>query len=471
MDDWPIESELRAYRTVPREPRAVVLLLHGFGEHAGRHRATMDALAKRGIAVYAYDHRGHGRSPGRRAIVTRFSGAVDDAMVMRARVAAEHPGLPLFALGASMGGLMAIRSAQRDPVGLAGVVLVAPALAVGATTPPIVRALAPLFAQLAPGAPVATLELAALSLDPAVIDAFASDPLTHHGKIPARTGAEVLAAATDALNAAAGWRLPLYIIHGAADRIAAPSGSQRFVAAAAGPDVTLRLIPGGYHEPFNDPGGLALVDDVATWILARAERAVCAPPSVAPIENLRSSNGASTGARASERVRASKAAHVYTWREGLAFGAAVNIAARLLGTNAGRYQALKRPWFAPPGWAFPIVWAINSALSITGNVRVLNSPASPDRSAYLRLWAATWLLYMSFGYVFFRRKSPLFGLLVTTNFSALAVLSAGRAIRIDKRLWVTYATLLPWLALATAVAASVALENPDPLLDPPNAAH
>jgi tryptophan-rich sensory protein len=158
---------------------------------------------------------------------------------------------------------------------------------------------------------------------------------------------------------------------------------------------------------------------------------------------------------------------VYTWREGLAFGASVNVLARLLGSNTGRYEAIKRPWFAPPGWTFPVVWSINSALAIWGNIRVLNAPPSVDRTAYLRLWSATWLLYISFGYAFFRLKSPLLGLLVTTNFLTLAVLSAGRAVRIDKKLWRSYLTLLPWLVLATAVALSVALENPDPLLDPP----
>jgi hypothetical protein len=80
----------------------------------------------------------------------------------------------------------------------------------------------------------------------------------------------------------------------------------------------------------------------------------------------------------------------------------------------------------------------------------------------------TWVLYLSFGYAFFRRKSPLFGLLVTLNFSALTVLSARRALRIDRNLWVTYSTLLPWIVLATLVAGSVALNNPDPLLDPPD---
>jgi tryptophan-rich sensory protein len=161
---------------------------------------------------------------------------------------------------------------------------------------------------------------------------------------------------------------------------------------------------------------------------------------------------------------------VYTWRDGLAFGAAINIVSRLLGTNSGRYETIRRPPFAPPGWLFPVVWSINNVLSIYGNLRVLNAPASSDRTAYLRLWAGTWLLYLAFGYAFFRRRSPLLGLLVTVNFLVLAVLSARRAVRVERGLWLTYATLLPWLVLATAVAGAIALDNPDPLLDPPEAA-
>lgn len=158
---------------------------------------------------------------------------------------------------------------------------------------------------------------------------------------------------------------------------------------------------------------------------------------------------------------------VFTWREGLAFGIAINVLARLLGSNTGRYEAIERPRFAPPGWVFPVAWSVNSALAIWGNLRVLHAPSSPDRTAYVRLWAASWLLYASFGLAFFRLKSPLLGLLVTVNFLTLAVLSFARALRIDRRLAVSYVTLLPWLGLATAVAAGVALKNPDPLLDPP----
>ncbi|MGD0474636.1 MAG: alpha/beta fold hydrolase [Candidatus Velthaea sp.] len=444
MDSWQTDTDLRAYASVPADPRAAVLLLHGFGEHAGRHAATIDALAQRGIAAYAYDHRGHGRSPGRPALVD-FDRLVDDSLAMRARVSAAHPGLPLFLLGTSMGGLLAIRSAQRDPAGLCGVVLVAPALLDGVAASPVLRAMGALLAQVAPAAPLLELELAGLSRDRAVVDAYATDPLVHHGKIPAQSLSEMASAAAAAFAAAPQWRIPAYIVHGEADRIIAPAGSRRFAAAAGGADVTLRLVAGGYHEPFNDPGGAALVDDVAAWIDDRATRSASPDMAAAP---------------ASSRQR------LYTWRDGLAFGAAVNVVTRLLGTNTGRYETIERPWFAPPGWLFPIAWGINSVLMIWGNLRVLNAPPSADRTAYLRLWAATWTLYSLFGYAFFRRKSPLLGFLVTVNFSALTLLSARRAVRIERSLWVTYSTLLPWIALATLVAGAIALDNPDPFLDP-----
>jgi acylglycerol lipase len=445
MEAWEIAGELRAYRTVPAQPRAVVLLLHGFAEHAGRHAATMEYFAQRGIAVYAYDHRGHGRSPGKRALVERFDAAVDTTLAMRRRAAAEHPDLPLLLVGASMGGLMAICSAQRDPLGLAGVVLISPALDAGGSTPRALRAMGKLIAKIAPSVPVASLDLDALSRDPAVATAFRSDPLTYKGKIAARTGAEILNAADAASAAAVRWRLPALILAGAADRITAAAGAQRFAAAAAGP-VTLRIIAGGYHEPFNEPGGEQLLAQTADWILARAREPLASAAA----------GGPETASR-----------RVYTWRDGLAFGAAVNVIARLLGTNTGRYEAIKRPWFAPPGWAFPVVWSINSVLTIAGNLRVLNAPPSADRTAYLRLWVATWLLYVSFGYAFFRRKSQLLGLLVTVNFLVLSILSAARAAHRPSPL----GQLLDAAAVARARKRRRWIgraREPDPLLDPPD---
>ncbi len=245
-------------------------MLHGFAEHAGRHEQALERLASRRIEVYSYDHRGHGRSPGARAIVKRFSGLIDDALAMCARVAAEQPGLPLFLMGASMGGLVAIRTAQRRPDGLAGVVAVAPALSIGGKEPAIVRALAPWIAKIVPSMPAAKLDVRVLSRDPAVGEAFLADPLTHKAGVPVASAVAMIGAGAAALAEAPRWTLPLLLVQGDRDRIVSPSGASRFAVAAGGTDVTLRVVPGGFHEPFNDPGGEALVDEVADWILTRA---------------------------------------------------------------------------------------------------------------------------------------------------------------------------------------------------------
>ena len=108
MQEWRADGDLVGYRMRPGvQQRGAVLILHAFAEHAGRHERTMRRLAQRGVASYAYDHRGHGRSPGRRAYVRSFDDLVDDALVMLDSMAAEESDQPLFLLGAGMGGILA----------------------------------------------------------------------------------------------------------------------------------------------------------------------------------------------------------------------------------------------------------------------------------------------------------------------------------------------------------------------------
>jgi acylglycerol lipase len=270
LESWAADGNLVAVREVPLGARAAVLYLHGFAEHAGRHAPAIGRLAARGLAVYIYDHRGHGRSPGARGLVKRFDALVDDVAAMRARIAAEQPGLLLFLVGASMGGLMAIRSAEREPAGLAGVVAIAPALAIGGNEPAFVRAIAPLLAKIAPALPAAKLDVRFLARDQTVGESFVADPLTFKGGVPVASAVAMIGAGAAAIAEAPRFRLPILILQGDRDRIVSPSGSQRFIDAVGSTDATLRVVPGGYHEPFNDPGGEALVDEVADWILARA---------------------------------------------------------------------------------------------------------------------------------------------------------------------------------------------------------
>jgi acylglycerol lipase len=270
ISDWDTGSDLRGYRCVPSDPVAVVLVVHGFGEYAMRHAKTMQQWAGRRIATYAYDHRGHGNSPGKRAIVERFDDLVDDAIAMRERVAAEQPGIPLFLFGVSMGGLIVTRSAQRSTEGLRGIVLLAPAFAAAENIPQFVQRILRGVRKIAPNMALAPLSFAKLSRDPAVGEAYKIDPLTYHGGVPLCSGAEIIAAGDAAVADAAGYVLPTLMLQGDADAIVFPIGATRFVEAAkSNRDLTLTSVPGGYHELFNDPGGESLADSAADWMLAR----------------------------------------------------------------------------------------------------------------------------------------------------------------------------------------------------------
>ena len=157
----------------------------------------------------------------------------------------------------------------------------------------------------------------------------------------------------------------------------------------------------------------------------------------------------------------------YTWPQMLAAGVVLNLTALALGpTSSAKEQYAKstKPPFAPPSWVFGIAWPINNLLTLWGNRHVLNAPASPDRTAYLRLQAATWALFLTYGIVRFRLDSPLLGYLNTTAFLAFSVASAARAARIDSKLLLSYATLFPWLVLATTLSV-YQLQDPDPLFD------
>ncbi len=242
------------------DPRAVVLIVHGLGEHSGRYEHVGEHFAAHGLATRSFDLRGFGRSGGKRAYVDRFDQYLDD---VAARLDwAREPGRPVVLLGHSLGGLIAARYLQSDRPQPDAAVLSAPALV--ADVPALKRGAAKGLSRLLP-----TLALPndiagdQLSSDPAVGEAYFADPLVYT-KTTARLGAEILAA-IDAANASLDRiRVPLYVIHGGADTVVPPPAS----APLAGlPDATRRLFPAFRHECFNEPAGAEALDAVAGWVL------------------------------------------------------------------------------------------------------------------------------------------------------------------------------------------------------------
>ncbi len=247
-------------------PRATVLVIHGFGEHSGRHAGHAAKLSDRGYAVHAFDLRGHGRSDGARVYVDRFDQYVDDFDRFFRIVREETPGGPMFVFGHSMGGsIAALWAIDRQPV-TAGLVLSAPALHVATEVFPVLRRLAALVGRWLPRLRLVRLGCRTLSRDQAVVEAFRADPLVFHGRFPARTGAEILRGGREVLRRAAALRAPLLILQGTADRVVDPGGAEVLNACAGSADKTLCQYEGLYHEVLSEPERDQVLADLIAWL-------------------------------------------------------------------------------------------------------------------------------------------------------------------------------------------------------------
>lgn len=254
---------LRRQRPTGR-PRGTVILLHGFGDHSGRYGEVAAWLGGRGLAVYAIDQRGHGRSPGKRGHVSRFAQFLSDVAALRKLAGGEDPG-PQLLFGHSFGGCVALRYLETAPAGVAGAIVSSPFLAVAMRVPPWKRLFARTVGEVVPALPVGTgLDVALLSTDPGVGQAARSDPLYHRVMTP-RAFREISAA--QAAVEAEGDRIgaPVLFLLAGDDRIVSRPVAERFARRLAG-DVTVRVYDGFYHEVFNEPHRARVFRDVEAWL-------------------------------------------------------------------------------------------------------------------------------------------------------------------------------------------------------------
>lgn len=264
--------ERNEYLWRPQDPpRAVVVLVHGFCEHAGRYAGLAARMNQSGIAVTAGDLRGHGRSPGPRIWVRRFDEYVDDAAEDLVRAGTRFPGLPVFLMGFSMGGLIALRIALYRGIEVRGLVLASPAVMVGQDIAPWLRHVAPLASLLVPWLRLVRVNARYLSHDPRVVAEFDNDPLCFHGRFPVRTGVELLVASEQVRADLSRLSLPLLALHGTDDRLTDPEGSRLACQQAVSADKTLKLYPGLCHDLFHDPQGEPAINDLLAWLSERCD--------------------------------------------------------------------------------------------------------------------------------------------------------------------------------------------------------
>lgn len=248
------------------DPRRVLVLAHGLAEHSSRYSALAARLAEHGFAVHALDHRGHGRSPGRRANIGRFDLVVEDLRALIATAQQEHPGRTVTLLGHSMGGAIALTCALRCQDQLTGLVLSAPALSAGPDVPRLQVSVVRLLSRLLPNVGALTLPSAAISRDPEVVRAYEQDPLVYRGSIPARTLAELFGAMAAFPAAVGALRIPVLIVHGSADSLVMLEHCRPVYDGIGSADKTLHCYDGLYHEVFNEPEREQVIGDLLAWL-------------------------------------------------------------------------------------------------------------------------------------------------------------------------------------------------------------
>ena len=252
-------------------PKAAVVIVHGIAEHCGRYAPLAGFLASRGYGVQTFALRGHGRSGGPRARIEDFGQYTADAESAIDALVAGAGKLPLFLIGHSMGSLIALEAALRSGDGMAGVISSGTPLAL-ADLPVALRGLAGILSRAAPGLPLLRLSSAAVCRDPRVVADYDTDPLNYRGRLRARVVHELIAHACGVRARLDRLRVPLLVLHGGSDRLAAPSGSRSLFERAASADKTLKIYPGLFHEIFNEPERETVFADIVDWLDRRSPR-------------------------------------------------------------------------------------------------------------------------------------------------------------------------------------------------------
>jgi alpha-beta hydrolase superfamily lysophospholipase len=257
--DWSLPAQQR--------PRAVVLIVHGLGEHAGRYQALAQPLQAWGFSVRAFDQRGHGASGGARGVLPTEDALLHDLAEVLAdtRVHLCDPwGCPVLLLGHSMGGLVAATFVRRQIAPVQALVLSSPALDAGLGVAQ--KALVALLLRWAPTLALANgLDASRLSHSAEVVKAYQQDRLVHT-RISARLARFIDVNGPLAINAAAQWSVPTLLMYAGADALVRPAGSRAFAAQAPAAVVSSHCFEDLYHEIFNELDTRAVLGTLQTWL-------------------------------------------------------------------------------------------------------------------------------------------------------------------------------------------------------------
>ncbi len=251
-----------------KKPRAILVIIHGVGEHSGRYGNIIDELKKSGISIYSFDQRGHGHSGGKRGHIMSISDYTDDIGIFIKIIRGEHEKLPLVLLGHSMGGLIALKYALEDQENIKGLILSSPFLRIAVKVPGWKTSLGRLLSGILPGLSMPSgLDPNDISSDREVVKNYVDDPLVH-SLVSARWFTETTAAREECIGRGGELKIPALITHGKADKIVDYRGTEEFYSKCDPKNCTLHLFEGLRHEPMNEiePERKKVLKIISGWI-------------------------------------------------------------------------------------------------------------------------------------------------------------------------------------------------------------
>lgn len=267
--EWKMKTkdniELVANAWEVESPKAVVILVHGHGEHCLRYEHVAQFFNKNAISFYAYDQRGHGRSGGKRGHAPSYDAMLGDISQFVGEVSKKQANVPLFVYGHSMGGNLVLNYALSNTAGVKGIICSSPWIKLAFAPPKSKVLLASILEKIYPSLTLSSgLDVKALSHDQEVCDKYAKDPLVHD-LISVGLYNGMYRQGLAALDKAAEFENNMLLFHGDEDRLTSFAASSEFSKATRN-NVTFKPWPGLYHETHNEPQKGEVLEFVMSWV-------------------------------------------------------------------------------------------------------------------------------------------------------------------------------------------------------------
>jgi alpha-beta hydrolase superfamily lysophospholipase len=251
-------------------PRGRLIILHGYGDHSGRHEHVLQAMAARGLACYALDFRGHGRSAGKPGFVRHWDEHLQDLSRFLAIEELRESGPPIFVLGHSHGGLIAVAAGMRGQLNQCrGVILVAPYLRLKMPVPRFKRMLGAVGSHLFPSLAIKSgLNGPMLTRDQQMIERGRNDPYCRGIATP-RWFTEAGRVQREVGRTPEKFSLPLLMLLPGEDTVADERASEAFFDRCRSSDKTVIAYPGNRHELLRELDREKVFVEIDGWINQR----------------------------------------------------------------------------------------------------------------------------------------------------------------------------------------------------------